>query len=315
MIPEQLEKILSGKISFPLRPEDYCRVLGEGGEKDAIERTTVRIRRYLHFLGTIYPINEVAPDVLLDPITAVAAKVRISRAGTPQIIVSRGLLDHLAQLGGHPLLITIEDELIILDADDVRDLATFWIVAHEYFHYARGHLLFPKSDHELYPWGFEYDADNLATAALYRWATEIWDTGSFTKKEYCFLSIYWCMRTLSDASGPRTTRATHPEWQERLLMAHFKLAGLGYPRPDLGAQTEEQVLEEDRLTHFFVACEELFLWKDGANTSALWEWLNEFKGSSRGHDQNAATQWEALVNKVPIYDLIDWNVRYHKRHN
>jgi hypothetical protein len=183
MTEDQVRDILSGEKSFPMYPQDYLNALADEDEKKIVQDFYGRLNRYLHFLSVIYKIEADIPVIKADPVRSISATARINRAGTPEIIIGRGILDFVSAIRKKTFIFPDGDGIIVMEGVHNSELMEFWIVAHEYFHYARGHLFLPSAERQVYSWGFEFDADNLATAALYRWSTELWDEQRYVKQK------------------------------------------------------------------------------------------------------------------------------------
>lgn len=306
MTNEQFQRIMAGEISQVFIPDDYIGAIASDTEREAVQRFFSRVNHYLNFLTNLYCINSDSPTLHIDTTKKVAARAKMKSSGGAQIIISRGLLDHLEKLREKPIVVEGDDAIVVLEGDHASELAAFWIVAHEYFHYARGHLYFPKDEREAYSWGFEYDADNLATAALYRWSSKIWNIERFTRKQFSYIAAFWCLRTLHEAQSTKAERSTHPDWQERLLMLQFKLAHMGFPHPNSHGRPPELLREEDRMTMLAYGCEQFFLSQSESIYSSFTDWqLNTMDRRLKENDI-AAAQWEKIRAKVADYDLIKW---------
>ncbi|HEX8603185.1 MAG TPA: hypothetical protein VF774_11110 [Pseudoduganella sp.] len=237
MNSSDFQKLKSGNFSFPMPHGDLVNITDSTAGKASICEAFKNFNKALLFLSRQYKYTNPLPELYADPLDMI-----IARARSDKIIVSRGLLLHLDAVRSE---ITISSAAEFrFSANTRRKLAGFWIIAHEFFHIARGHLKLYQKFYANYATAFEYDADCLASAALFRYVShEIAPRAPLlTRKMISANAIFWCIRTLAgktevSASG----RNTHPPIIHRLEYCITKLISLDIPHPNFGDSFELSV--------------------------------------------------------------------------
>lgn len=112
-------------------------------------------------------------------------------------------------------------------------LFLLWVVGHEFFHIARGHHQvldsFPGTERLL-----EYDADCMASAALFRFLRGSSAVASETHSlslRTTYYSIFWPIRAEIGSSISFISSPTHPHWAIRLYYTLLKISTLWNGRP------------------------------------------------------------------------------------
>jgi hypothetical protein len=268
---------------------DYLAIINDEQEKRRVCEAYERFEKTVRFLADKYGVEGESPEIYADPLKRISAK-----ASQNKIIVSRGMVDHLDSIRFWriPLFRTSPQ----IWTEELRNLAEVWIVAHEYFHITRGHLKLVGQYYGQYARGFEYDADSLAAAAVYRYCKDILSKETSARMNRCvsLYSIFCCVRPLIQfVERPDLQSKTHPSWEERLFFCHIKIASM-----DTGASITQLIsgdfddaeLIEDGLLFESVYCAQQLIdfkespWihylirsldrpPDSSSPPALWEFL------------------------------------------
>jgi hypothetical protein len=227
---DSFDRIRKGEVAYPMPYVDYLAIIDDELEKYRVRQAYERFEGTVRFLADKYRVEGDSPEIYADPLKIISA-----RASQNKIIVSRGMVDHLDSIRFWriPLFRTSPQ----IWTEELRNLAEVWIIAHEYFHIVRGHLKLLGQYYERYARGFEFDADSLAAAAVYRYCKDALDQDTSARIIRCvsLYSIFCCVRPLMQfAKRPDLQRKTHPSWEERLFFCHIKIASM-----DTGASMTE----------------------------------------------------------------------------
>jgi hypothetical protein len=291
LMSDAYARILAGKQSYQIPPGDYLNIVHDPVLRETIEARFAQFGRNLNYLVNKYQTTCPAPTLFADPLLAISARATSSR-----IIISRGLVDHLDLLASYPT-IPMPEFSYEMPAPFLSDLAGFWILAHEYFHIARGHLGLDAALYKNHPWGFEYDADCLATAALYRYI--VLNTGPGTSRRFakaiCLVPIYWCVRTLICYGSVSAPRTAHPQWEERLFYCILKISTFDLAQPN--GVTDEHYEEVEFLGSLSGKFEKIFFSQNSSMRNDYDRWVLDYVVNRIDHD-TAAHQWEPLVDIV-----------------
>jgi hypothetical protein len=248
------ERFMSGRFSFSMPYQDYLNIIQDEDKK---EKTSELFRSFINsmeFAANLYGYNQPLPPIYADPFSKIVA-----RATTEKITISQGLISHI---------FTIYDDVQVFDVDGFNissetlvHLAAFWIIAHEFYHVARGHFSLFNEYYSEYAIAFEYDADCLASAALYRYIQNVvapWSS-QITRKKLAAYVVFMCSRTLlgkTESNG--FGNKTHPPFVDRLAYCIMKLISLDVPHPNFGL-TEEFSRESEVVIKFIVDIELQFI--------------------------------------------------------
>jgi hypothetical protein len=127
---------------------------------------------------------------------------------------------------------TIQFPDLKLNGMGMARFAVFWVLAHEFFHIARGHFeILAESDTPERYLGIEADADGMATAGLYRLLLETrsqlnLNSSKLDVKRQTLLLLSWPIRDLIGIEAPAFSPGSrcYPPWHVRLFAVAYKLA-------------------------------------------------------------------------------------------
>ena len=234
MNKDELEKFNSGKYSFPMPYQDYLNIIGDTEEKLKISELFLSFFESMEFAAKIYGYQHPLPPLYADPLRKIVARVT-----SEKITISQGMISHIFDICEKVRIYDMKDFKISLEI--LIRLTGFWIISHELFHIARGHLSLFNDYHSDYSIAFEYDADCLASAALYRYIQrEIFPSSSrISNKKVATFIIFICTRTLLGKTESNVFgNKTHPSFVERLTYCIGKVTALDEPYPNIGFNEE-----------------------------------------------------------------------------
>lgn len=258
--PNQCDNTSNSKdyqMKMPI--EDYLNSLtNEPIEHACIKLIFDECRIFMDFLCASYQV--VCAERLLclaDSSTAVQASSYLNT-----ITLSRGLLNHALTASFDNSFDQRSREIYDLSGESKYERigGILWVVAHEFFHFARQHACIIK-DHPEFANALEYDADCNAVAGLYRYYKKIYcdNPGFLDLKLMVLRSFFWPVRELIGtgdlvAGSPKK----HPDWHLRLRYSIIKLIGLDAPLVNYGSTVEWQQ-EFSTLWSHVVECENSYL--------------------------------------------------------
>lgn len=291
MTTSYTEQLQQGLINYQLLPIDYARIIENSDQREKFLSLFEKFQRHLEFLSNLYASD--AGEIIL--FTNVTRNI-FAQASPGKITVSKGAIDFLLDLHINDCL-QLQIDGIDFNREAMCEMAGFWIVAHEYFHITRGHLKLCSKLYAEHSTGFEYDADNLASAALFRFARSRFGLTHDLKSIKCIalLPIFWCIKTLIHFGHHRTVNGLHPAWEVRLAHVIAKLSHMGVPLPRDGyspvtAEHEEYLI----MTAFHY--EKMYAQAKEPQSSTFLKWID----SGRVVDEfcDPPSHWEKIQNAV-----------------
>lgn len=236
------------------------------------------------------------------------------------IVLHRGVIDHAlkADATHYTSRVFLPDDAALLFANPSA-FTFLWVLAHEFFHCTRLHHTFL----ERYPdhaYAFEYDADCMATAAVFRYAqatigaalekTPIPFNNSDIKRIVVY-SLFWPIRLACKSSIE--VSSTHPNMAQRLATCLIsKLARMDHGGMDPDEVTEEQAADINLLFAVVLNLEDAYLEHqrispdDSPLLRELASLLKDVRSSeiARAHEQWSRIYPEMLaeVNEHPSHD-------------
>ena len=234
---------------------------GSTEECDFIFQVAEIVNDFLRFVHSKYSYMGGAIELLIRASQKTNASARIDN----KIIINRGLIDffilHEEQSGNgkYSAFLSLDQQ------DKVQRLGgLLWVVAHEFFHFARGHHKV-RATSKLMAQALEFDADCYAVAGTYRYFMYRMQNehSRIDIKNIVCRSFYFGIRQLIELDDIEIAKeGSHPRWHVRLKAAHDKLVDLDMPLVNYGI-TKKFCDECDILIHSLVDFEREFLMKNG----------------------------------------------------
>jgi hypothetical protein len=202
----------------------------------------------LVFLARNYGLQIKVPPVLVHETDQFVAYASPSH----EVNISSGVICHLALLEKKLLSRSMRHGGFVLDAGQLIVNFFLWIIAHEFFHIARGHFNV-LNDHPTCTLAIEYDADCMATVGLLRALQYLHkDTPEILAKQSIVASNFWALRDWVGQSSPSSiVPDQYPSWHFRLYGMIAKLAWTG--NFDRDTQMPTSGLDEHAKTLFGLA--------------------------------------------------------------
>lgn len=258
---------------------------------------------FLDFLMSHFKIAGAHPVCFIDTSLKPLAQSKLN-----EITVSRGLIDLSLRAYGNSIEAFEETNFKFTEENKFEKIGgILWIIAHEFFHYARQHSLVLKNNSGL-AHALEYDADCLAVAGLYRYFHKTYNSTltNFEVKTRVLSSFYWPVRELIGVdeicSKPVTT---HPDFSLRLRYSVQKLWNMDVPHQNLGS-TKITKDESYKLFQYQLECEKRFLEGKSLEMSQS-EYLKDFLLQIENRDikfSQIGALWiiaEPLVKNVSLF--------------
>lgn len=198
---------------------EYVRSLASGDT--SFERAFSQGEVLLSYLAgpSVYGLQGELPRIM------VSSSPLITAYATPsgEIHFCQGFLNWASQLIDFP-----RGQSRATTAAAVTESAIQTVLAHEFFHIGRSHQAVEKriSPNVLYQarLAFEFDADQLAVASIYRWIQKSSAASDVAgNKEMVLRMFYWPIREMV-GSRFEIPRSPHPPWIVRLYLVVRKLA-------------------------------------------------------------------------------------------
>lgn len=237
--------------------------------------------KLINFLSINYGLTETPPELFIEWHVDENAGVIFN-----QIIIRTGLLEFLKL---NDMSLSSKHR-----TSNSPQITFLWIVAHEFMHYGQNHnkVKRDKKAHlaKDYSLVVEYDADGLATAALYRFLMSQKKQKPIDVKLNIIASLYYPIRTrmVSRLEFTTETKSLHPPWKLRLYCCLTKLAWTDnyevvneIAKHTLLAEVEKKLLHEELLN-----LETNFLIMAGKVNSDYLDYLNN----------NAMKDFEAMLD-------------------
>lgn len=287
-----------GTVSYELSPDDYVNILTNESYKELVKDFYERLNSYLVFIRRQYPAR--VGDIILraDTTKSISAKAKFGK-----IIISRGTIDYLSKIPQDQFLY-VTGTSIKISGKTLSHLSGLWIIAHEYFHISRGHLGLLNTLYEKHGPGFEYDADNMATAALYRYVQSniVPGFGRRAAKSVALFPVFWSLRAMIHSGSSSIVSTTHPAWEERLLSMIFKLGDLDLPHTNYGITPE---IEDERMYMSNMAqyYEEMYTDNLAHGNGRAFDWM--FKYLMAPPKVTAAHHWDMIRDAVKKASNLD----------
>lgn len=248
--------------------EEYINYLNfHGGtteEGHFIRNVGEIVHDFLFFIHSRYSYMGPSLELLIRASPKNNAQARIDN----KIIINRGIIDLFVPHEATTSEVKYTEFLSLSQEQRVQRLGgLLWVVAHEFFHFARGHHRV-RATSKLMAQALEFDADCYAIAGTYRYFLDHMQAEQSRAdiKNIVCKSFYFGIRELIEINDiKRDEEKSHPRWAVRLRAAHDKLANLDIPLVNFGL-TQQFIDEYNILFDEMVKFERDFLVRNGVQS-------------------------------------------------
>lgn len=216
-------------------------------------------------------------------------EISLNAKATPDyILIPRGVIDYFQQR--ESMLVddieNITNRPLVYGRLNKAKIMFMWTLAHEFFHVSRNHFYHAEANPDTVEI-LEFDADCMATAAIYRFLRIAWldfELNPVETKQLVLYSLFWPIRHLVGSSISKPIGSSdHPSFHFRLLYTAWKLAEVD--NFDMGEKlnVEKFKPEAEILTKTLGDCELAYIKQLEVNPkeSVLFQFLKKF-AASRG---------------------------------
>lgn len=236
--------------------EQYVSWIEDPLEKQFIISLFNELQIFADFLFKVYVIQRDQPKIWIDD-----EIINNSRVDYSGIIIYRGLINHCVDAVKRNTSLDLQDLDLRKSHRDRCNIigGVIYTFAHELTHFVRGHGII-KAKHPELSSAFEYDADNFAAAALFRYYGFRFSRGksSLEVKKMVLDSMYWPMRlSIGDHAIVDSDVGDHPDTHIRLRTVITKLSIVDKPHVNYGV-TEEWLKEYLDILEYVAECERIY---------------------------------------------------------